>query len=245
MGDFCVSLRRNVISLPLFSLFRVTNRFVLRITYTKAFFLLIAIVFSTSIPPPRMKAQLHPPPFHTPPSDSGGVLTATFIRIGGRLKRMATQLLGDEAEADDALYEAFCRLWTRRAEISDNDTARQEALLTTTVRHLSIDTLRRRQSHPTTSLDASESDLCFPQMAVAFEEESETETERYERVRRLIAEHLTLTQQLILRRRDVEGASYADIAAETNLQEAAVRMQLSRARRTIRELYHQQNPSTP
>lgn len=192
-----------------------------------------------------MKAQLHPPPALSPPSDNGGALTATFMRIGHRLKRMATQLLGDEAEADDALYEAFCRLWTRREEIPDADAARQEALLTTTVRHLSIDTLRRRQAHPTTSIDETDGASHLPQMAVTTDDEAETEAERYERVQRLITDNLTPAQQLILRRRDVEGASYADIAQELRLQETAVRMQLSRARRTIRELYHQQNPSTP
>lgn len=192
-----------------------------------------------------MKAELHPPSTLSPPSDNGGALTATFMRIGSRLKRMATQLLGDEAEADDALNEAFCRLWTRREEIPDADIARHEALLTTTVRHLSIDTLRRRQAHPTTSIDETDGAPHLPQMAVLADDDAETEVERYERVQRLMAENLTPTQQLILRRRDVEGASYAEIALETDLQETAVRMQLSRARRTIRELYHQQNPSTP
>lgn len=190
-----------------------------------------------------MKVSHDAPSSVHPSSENGGGLTATFVSISGRLKRMAAQLLGNEAEAEDALYEAFCRLWTRRAEIPADDTAHQEALLTTTVRHLSIDTLRRRQAHPTVSLDLPIEGSPFPPIAATTVEDDETDSERYERVQRLIANHLTPIQQRILRRRDVEGASYAQIALEMNLQESAVRMQLSRARRTIRTLFHQQNPS--
>ena len=60
-------------------------------------------------------------------------------------------------------------------------------------------------------------------------------------VERLIRTRLTPTQQAILRRREYEGASFETIADELSMQPAAVRMQLSRARKIIRECYQQQS----
>lgn len=180
-----------------------------------------------------MTAQQHP----LPPPDGKAPpqgLTATFLRIGGRLRCMATQLLGNEAEADDALYEAFARLWQRGGEQMQQTAQEQEALLITTVRHLSIDQLRERQRHRTTSMDEPEA------APLASASTSEEEEDIFPQVEALIALHLSPLQQHVLYRRDRDGVAYADIAQELGMQETAVRMQLSRARRTIREIYQQQ-----
>ena len=191
-----------------------------------------------------MSASSSPPPSSTPPPAGSG-LTATFLRIGGRLRRMATQLLGSEAEADDALYEAFARLWQRQGEAPDQSPSHQEALLTTTVRHLSIDQLRTRQRHRTTSLDDPDPSAALPEaVAAPVEVDDESPEAVYARVAALMKLHLSPLQQHLLLRRDRDGVSYADLAAENNMQETAIRMQISRARRTIRELYRQEN-STP
>ena len=52
-----------------------------------------------------------------------------------------------------------------------------------------------------------------------------------------MAEALTADQQLVLRRRDYEGASFETIAAELHSTPTAVRMHLSRARRKILQTY--------
>ena len=41
-------------------------------------------------------------------------LTSVFVGLRQRLRRMATAILGDSDAADDALQDAFCRLWTLR-----------------------------------------------------------------------------------------------------------------------------------
>lgn len=152
-------------------------------------------------------------------------------------------MLGSEQEAEDVLYEAFSRLWQHEdGSRTPHTDPHHEARLTATVRHLSIDTLRRRAAHPSISLDepnAQEWAHTARSITDETEEESNME-ERLEQVQRLIDRHLSPVQQRILRQRDIEGATYADIAAETGMQETAVRQQLSRARRTIRQLYQQQ-----
>lgn len=181
-----------------------------------------------------MNTSAPPSPQHSAPPPEGSGLAATFLRVSGRLRHLAAQLLGSEVEADDALYEAFARLWPRRSTLATP--AEEEAMLTTTVRHISIDTLRRRTAHPLQELTEA-------QTADVHSEASDLE-EQYQEVQTLIAQHLTPLQQQLLQRREVDGESYAQLAFEFGLQEAALRQQLSRARKTIRSLYLQRH-STP
>ena len=72
---------------------------------------------------------------------------------------------------------------------------------------------------------------------------TETIEERIERqeffqeVEELIGKQLSPIQRLILRKKEYEEESIEEIAKELDMQQAAVRMQLSRARKIIRECY--------
>ncbi len=72
---------------------------------------------------------------------------------------------------------------------------------------------------------------------------TETIEERIERqeffqeVEELIDKQLSPIQRLILRKKEYEEESIEEIAKELDMQQAAVRMQLSRARKIIRECY--------
>ena len=67
--------------------------------------------------------------------------------------------------------------------------------------------------------------------------------ELYRRVETLIDQKLSPTAREILKRKEFLGESFETIAQALNMQETAVRMQLSRARKTIRECYRQQTDS--
>ena len=155
-------------------------------------------------------------------------LTSAFVKMRTVLRGTASRLLGSEAAADDALQEAFYKLWNRHyALASESDAA---ALLSRTVRNEAVDTLRSRKRHPADSLEGRD----LP------EETPEDREDLLRSVKGLIASELTPLQQEIMRRRDCAGESYADIAEDLGMQETAVRMQLSRARKTIRETYRKQ-----
>ena len=72
---------------------------------------------------------------------------------------------------------------------------------------------------------------------------TETIEERIERqeffqeVEEMIDKQLSPIQRLILRKKEYEEESIEEIAKELDMQQAAVRMQLSRARKIIRECY--------
>ena len=152
------------------------------------------------------------------------VLLPAFQRLQRGLRRLASSMVG-ESVAEDALQDAFIRLWTRRTMLRSEDEAGR--LLTTTVKHLSIDHLRQQQREACVSL--AEAD--------GAEEDAPDMESRFQAVERIVASELSSLQRDILRRHDYEGEDYDAIAQSLQMQPAAVRMQLSRARRTIREIY--------
>lgn len=156
------------------------------------------------------------------------ILTDTYQRIRGRLAAMASAMLGNTADVDDTLQESFCRLWRRRGDIRDNASA--EGMLMTTVRNTGIDMLRKRtQNEPA---DSDERLMAIPDAT-----DTETSDDLLAEVTALIDERLTERQRLILYQRDRYEWSYGEIAAYHGITEANVRMTVSRARRTIREIY--------
>ena len=173
----------------------------------------------------------------TKPSDSPqtpeAVLTTTFLKIRRRLQIISASILGNDTEAEDALSEAFLRLWKHPQCVESSQQA--EAVLTKTVRNLS----RKRRSHPTADWEQ----VSNQQFTSEEEDEVDEITLRLQRIEKLMDECLSLVQQQVLRMRDVDGRTYAEIAQHLNMQETAVRMQLSRARKHLRELYRQQYPN--
>ena len=148
------------------------------------------------------------------------ILTETYQRIRLRLKAGAGRLLADAEAAEDALQDAFVRLWGRYQVRSEREA---EALLTRTVRNVSIDQLRKRKT--------------VPLMADLPEEVGENREALFRRVEEMVDTELTDLQKLIIRRHEYESVTLERIAEELGMQPPAVRMQLSRARKTIREQY--------
>jgi len=155
-------------------------------------------------------------------------LITTFVRLRKGFLRLATRLLSKE-DAEDALQEAFYRLWPRRDLI--NTLQEAEAMTVTTIRNLCIDQLRKQK---TEWVELDEERDARPDDG---EEEVLIRERLLDEVERLIDRKLSPMQQLILRKKEYEGQRIEDIARQLGMQQAAVRMQLSRARKIIRECY--------
>lgn len=153
------------------------------------------------------------------------LLTSAYLSLKERLKIRAQRITGRSDEAEDALQDAFYRLWTRQYDIRTEDQA--EALLHTAVRNASVDQVRRhRDVLPLQSADA-----------VPGRPDPEDSREALALVRGIIENALSPTQKYILERKEYEGVPLETIAEELGMQPGAVRVQLSRARNTIREIY--------
>ncbi len=149
-------------------------------------------------------------------------LTEAFVRLKGRWR----------SRAEDALQEAFCRLWGRKYDLRSEREA--EALLARTSQNISIDEARKRQRRPMVPLD---------ERIGRGEEETGSAQERealFRQVEASIDRELNETQRRILRRHEYEGVTLEKIAEEMGMQPAAVRMQISRARKALREKFRKE-----
>lgn len=156
------------------------------------------------------------------------VLISAFTAMRDRFLRMAMHILPNEDDAADALQDAFLRLWPQRDSIGSR--AEAEALTTTTLRNICIDNVRRRKIE-TVPIN-EEHDSC--------EEHGSGLLERYYEVRKLIEKELTPQQREVIELKDIQGYSIGEIAKRLSSTEGAVRMNLSRARRKIRECYRKE-----
>ena len=156
------------------------------------------------------------------------LLTDTYLRLRNRFRTRARRILGNAEDADDALQEAFFKLWSKDYEIRTASEA--EALLSTAVRNTSLDAVRRRRDK--VPLDAADR---LPAV------DRRDRAEQLAAVRKLIKDELSDTQRYILERVEYGGIRQEQIAEELGMQPATVRAQLSRARKTIRELYKKRN----
>lgn len=148
-------------------------------------------------------------------------LTDAFVRLRQKLKGISGRMMPDPDGAEDVLQDSFVRLWRRQYPIRSEKEA--EALLARTVRNASLNERRRARSVP---LDKE----------VADERPDPEEREAaYAEMHRKIAQVLSETQRYILEEKEYGGRTLEEIAKELNMEPAAARMQLSRARKKLRE----------
>jgi RNA polymerase sigma-70 factor (ECF subfamily) len=160
-------------------------------------------------------------------------LTSTFIELRGRLTRLALRFLHSQEDAEDVLQDAFMKLWSRRNDISSRTEA--EALSVVAVRNQCVDSIRRKHID-TVELDAAK-EGCTCENVV-------DKIERYElfaEVDSIIDGELTEQQRRILRMKEYEDLSIERISGILGMEESAVRMNLSRARKKIRECYQRRH----
>ncbi len=160
-------------------------------------------------------------------------VTSVFVKLRCRLLRLASGVLPSLEDAEDALQDAFVRLWQRADSL--NTEQEVEAVATTTLRHLGIDRYRREQRFAMEKLN-EEYDHS--------DEDEQTISERKELlddVERLMEKVLSPSQRKIIELHEYEGQSYEEVAAQMGMQQAAVRMQISRARKALREEYRKLN----
>ena len=156
-------------------------------------------------------------------------LVTTFTEMRKGFLRLASRFLPNEEDASDALQDAFCRLWPKRNQIHSSQEA--EALAVTTIRNLCIDQIRKEK------MDVVELDAERDSKPSETIEERLAKEELFLEVEEIINRQLSPMQRQILREKEYEGKSIEEIADGLQMQPTAVRMQLSRARKIIRECY--------
>ena len=147
-------------------------------------------------------------------------LTEAYIRLRQKLRLASSKYLADADIVEDILQDSFLRLWRRQYPLSSEKEA--EALLKKTVKNTSINERRRKMTislridYPDDSQDVAEKEKAYDELEGKIQSE------------------LTKTQQYILKEKEYGGRTLDNIAKELKMEPAAVRMQLSRARKALR-----------
>ena len=148
------------------------------------------------------------------------------IPLKDKLYRLAKRLLEDTDEAQDIVQEVFIRLWKKGESLREYRSI--EALAMVTTRNLCLDRLRMRK-YPTENIDE-----------IRGEVETSGIDERIDHSEIVAKIHSAINtlpelQRTVIHLRDIEGYEYREIADLLDMNENAVRVNLSRARKRIRE----------
>ena len=138
--------------------------------------------------------------------------------------------LKDKWKAEDALQEAFCRLWGRKYKAASLKEA--VGLLSRTGRNIEIDEYRKSRRRRTVGLDG---------LVIEDEGGSRGEMELlFRKVKASMEKDLSETQKKIIRMHEYEGMTFENIAVSLGMTPTSVRMQASRARKLLRDQYREE-----
>jgi RNA polymerase sigma factor (sigma-70 family) len=152
-----------------------------------------------------------------------------ILPLGQNLYRFASGILKDSYEAEDVVQDIFLKLWNMRDKMEEIKNINAFAYKMT--RNICLDKLkgRRMQYYDSTGKGIPEPEVNDP------DPESLAEMrDSAERIKNLIS-NLPEQQKSIIHMRDVDGYSYEEISEIMDMEINAIRVTLSRARRSVRE----------
>jgi RNA polymerase sigma factor (sigma-70 family) len=157
--------------------------------------------------------------------------TANVLPLKDKLFRYAKRLLQNHEEAEDLIQDAMLKLWVNREELSKKSSV--EAFAMAVTKNLCIDRFRSKQYQTSnTGIDASELDMSDHGISPL------KRTEQLEAVElvKLSMEKLPINLKRLIELRDMEGLSYQEIAEIMDMNINTLKVNLSRARKKVREL---------
>lgn len=147
----------------------------------------------------------------------------TILPLGEKMYRLALAIVGSRDEAQDVAQDVMERLWRGHSELRlDN----AEAFVMRSVRNASLDRIKQSQRRAQRLAEVA----WIADRSAPPREEFDVGS----LIDQFIAE-LPEQQQTILHLRDVEGYEFDTIAEVVGMESATVRVNLSRARRAIKE----------
>jgi RNA polymerase sigma factor (sigma-70 family) len=143
-----------------------------------------------------------------------------------KLFRLAKRLLVSTEEAEDATQEVLFKLWNKNEGLGQYNSV--EALAMTMTKNYCLDQLKSKRAGNLKIVHSNFTDREAPL------QQKIEDCDSWEWAEKIIS-GLPEQQKLIVQMRDIEQYEFAEIAAVLEMQETAIRVALSRARKTIRE----------
>jgi RNA polymerase sigma-70 factor (ECF subfamily) len=152
-----------------------------------------------------------------------------ILPLGQPLYRFAAGFLKDGSEAEDVVQDIFLKLWSMRDKMEEIKNI--NAFAYTMTRNICLDKLKGRRikyyDNAVPGVPEPEADDPDPGSMAEIRDSAD-------RVRMLIS-NLPEQQKTIIHLRDIDGYSYEEISEIMDMEINAIRVTLSRARRSVRE----------
>ncbi len=144
-----------------------------------------------------------------------------------KLFRLAKRMLVSNEEAEDATQEVLLKLW--KADTTKFKSV--EAMAMTMTKNYCLDQLKAKRSDNISLVHSNYSDNSSLEKQVIAKDDLN--------IVEKIINNLPEQQRIIVQLREIEEYEFAEIAKIVDMNETAIRVALSRARKTIREKFSQ------
>ena len=143
-----------------------------------------------------------------------------------KLYRLAKRLLVSNEEAEDATQEILMKLWKNKTKIGSYKNV--EAFAMTMTKNYCFDRLKSKQAQNLRIVHNNYKDETVTLQRQLENQDSLAWVEK-------LMQELPVQQRMVMQLRDIECYEFSDIAKVLDMKEPAIRVTLSRARKTIRE----------
>lgn len=146
--------------------------------------------------------------------------------VRDKMYRLALRLLTSKEAAEDATQEVILKLWSRKQKIKHY--ANVEAFAMTVTKNYCLDQLKLKQN---SNLRIVHQNFEAKEQSIQNKVELSDEMDWLSR----IVERLPNQQKMVFQLRDIEQYEYDEIEKIMEMNQTAIRVALSRARKTIKE----------
>ncbi|NIK92916.1 RNA polymerase sigma factor [Mangrovimonas sp. CR14] len=150
----------------------------------------------------------------------------TVMPFKDKVFRLAKRLLVSTEEAEDATQEVLLKLWNNKSKIAEYNNV--EAFSMTMTKNFCLDKLKSKQAQNLKLVHSN-----YKDEHASLQKQIEL-NDSLGWVGKIIQE-LPEQQRMIIQLRDIEQYDYGEIAEMLDMNQTAIRVALSRARKTIRE----------
>jgi len=154
------------------------------------------------------------------------VFLDTVMPFKDKVYRLAKRLLVSQDEAEDATQELYFKLWRSKEKLAGYKNV--EAFAMTMTKNYCLDRLKSKQASNLSLVHSN-----YKDSHTGLQKKIELQ-DSVSKVHQLIAE-LPEQQRMVIQLRDIEEYEFEEIGDMLQMQATAVRVALSRARKTIRE----------
>ena len=153
------------------------------------------------------------------------------LPLKNELFRLALRITLNRAEAEDVVQETLIKVWNRRDRWDETESI--EAFCLTICRNIAVDKMRKMENQ---NQSLEEGQDAPDRSYFSNPEEQAMQQDRIQLVRRLI-DNLPEKQRSVMQLRDFEGKSYKEIAQIMAISEEQVKINIFRARQTIKQKF--------